>query len=517
MKQGEGKNFLSSVCLLSLAVVALMLCLSAVPSVTFGGVTTKEIDILGDIAVKETVPVQEDEIAEPENDDPKRMISLSDPSLLTIDNPASSPELTWETELYKEDSTTMPAFGTDSLYRTLRPGDVEPIEDFSEDGRVLYNFLNSLANIDKLKRPVRVGVLGDSFIEGDILTADLRESLQAIFGGGGVGFVPVTSPVSNFRKTVKHTFSDNWTTCSILKRSRNSAEVNASLPMAGFVYVPGEGATVEYKGVAAKNLDRFSLVRILFVNRGQTNISITLNDGQEKSFVPGSDGKIQQLIVRGDITRIKARFTNVEGFTLYGMFLEERRGVEVDNFSVRAHSGTMLAYSNQEVNSQINAMTNYDLIVLQFGLNTAEANTLSYTAYKNSMVAVVNHLKESFPKASFLLMSVGDRCMNQGGNYVTMPGIKAMVAAQREIARESGIAYWNTFRAMGGDNAMCTFVAKGWGGKDYTHINYNGGRFIAGELTKAIMLEKLRFDDNTLSARYPMAVPRDGQETSGQP
>lgn len=33
------------------------------------------------------------------------------------------------------------------------------------------------------RRPVRIAVLGDSFIEGDILTADLREKLQQAYGG----------------------------------------------------------------------------------------------------------------------------------------------------------------------------------------------------------------------------------------------------------------------------------------------------------------------------------------------
>ncbi len=34
-----------------------------------------------------------------------------------------------------------------------------------------------------MKRPVRIAYFGDSFIEADIFTADLREMLQQEFGG----------------------------------------------------------------------------------------------------------------------------------------------------------------------------------------------------------------------------------------------------------------------------------------------------------------------------------------------
>ena len=43
-----------------------------------------------------------------------------------------------------------------------------PIEDFSDSGRIRA-FCDTLLNAP---RPVRIAFLGDSFVEGDILTAD---------------------------------------------------------------------------------------------------------------------------------------------------------------------------------------------------------------------------------------------------------------------------------------------------------------------------------------------------------
>lgn len=60
------------------------------------------------------------------------------------------------------------------------------------------------------KTKIRIAYIGDSMIEGDQITKKLRELLQAIFGGNGVGFVPVTSNVANFRSTISYEFSENW-------------------------------------------------------------------------------------------------------------------------------------------------------------------------------------------------------------------------------------------------------------------------------------------------------------------
>ena len=47
------------------------------------------------------------------------------------------------------------------------------------------------------KGKVRIAWYGDSFSDGDILVSDLRDTLQSLYGGNGVGFVPITSQVAN--------------------------------------------------------------------------------------------------------------------------------------------------------------------------------------------------------------------------------------------------------------------------------------------------------------------------------
>ena len=79
----------------------------------------------------------------------------------------------------------------------------------------MTHFFEALKNI-KTKKKVRIAWFGDSMVEGDLITCDLRYMLQKRFGGSGVGIVPITSITAGFRQTVQHTFSDNWTSTSIL-------------------------------------------------------------------------------------------------------------------------------------------------------------------------------------------------------------------------------------------------------------------------------------------------------------
>ena len=53
------------------------------------------------------------------------------------------------------------------------------------------------------RRLVRVAVVGDSFIEGDIFTQDLRALLQEAYGGRGTGYMTIHSEMPGFRRSVR--------------------------------------------------------------------------------------------------------------------------------------------------------------------------------------------------------------------------------------------------------------------------------------------------------------------------
>ena len=67
--------------------------------------------------------------------------------------------------------------------------------------------------------------------------------------------------------------------------------------------------------------------------------------------------------------------------------------------------------------------------------------------------------------------------------------------AQREAALEAGVAFWDVYEAMGGEDGMVNYVKRNWAAKDYTHLSFQGGRELANALYDAIILEKTLYDN----------------------
>lgn len=77
-----------------------------------------------------------------------------------------------------------------------------------------------------------------------------------------------------------------------------------------------------------------------------------------------------------------------------------------------------------------------------------------------------------------------------------MPGIKNLVRYQQNLAADEAVAFWNMFEAMGGEGSMADMVhAKpSLVNYDYTHINFRGGKHLAGLLYESLIYGKEQYD-----------------------
>jgi hypothetical protein len=182
---------------------------------------------------------------------------------------------------------------------------------------------------------------------------------------------------------------------------------------------------------------------------------------------------------------------------LYGADFETSDGIYVDNFSMRGNSGIGLSRIPDEMFSEFNRHRDYKLIILQYGLNVVLEDSMNYGWYAVRMIRVVNKMKRLFPKASILLVSVSDRSSNASGEFKTMKGIPVMRDAQRLVAERTGIAFWDLFEAMGGENSMVKLAeAKPpLAAKDYTHLTFKGGKKLASRMVKSLLHEKKKYEE----------------------
>ena len=342
---------------------------------------------------------------------------------------------------------------------------------------------------------VRIAVFGDSFIEADIFTADLREMLQKRFGGCGVGFVTITSMTSGYRPTVRHMFG-GWARHAVTDSVYFDRKKQG---ISGHYFVPRNGDYVELRGHSkyASFLDTCQRASIFFYNRDSVHLSACVNKGDSRSYALPPSGGLQEVQVNGRIGSIRWTVDRADSTLFYGLAMDGKKGIILDNFSLRGSSGLSLRGIPQQMLKEFNRQRPYDLIILEYGLNVATERGRNYDNYQKGLLTAIEHLKTCFPQSGILLLSVGDRdYKNENGDLRTMPGVKNLIRYQQNIAAESGIAFWNMFEAMGGDGSMAKLVhAKpSMANYDYTHINFRGGKHLAGLLYETLIYGKEQYD-----------------------
>ena len=441
-------------------VVLILLAFHWLPAITVGGTALRHVNILADLL-------------------PEANRQQSDADIIPTPTPARPPALAPDTVADQQ-----------PVVEAYRPEGVTMIEDYSggQHGGMSH-FYQMLHQRNTLDRPVRIAYFSDSFIEGDVFTAHLREQLQQQFGGNGVGWVDPIDKPQGFRLTIKQKFK-HFKEYEVM----SSPFVYAHEGINQRYFVPLEGASVWTRGTDyCPHAQHWQQSTLYLRTKGGVQVGTCLNDQQDgwRSCQVDSSLHIQQLRSAADtIASVSYRFTAVTSDTyIYGMALESRRGVILDNFAMRGSSGSTLAKIPAGVLSDFSRLRPYDLIVLHFGSNVVsdQSRAANYKAYTRLIGNVIAHLRQAYPETSILLVSVSDRSQRTPEGMRTISGIESLAAYQQILADSQRVAYFNLFQAMGGRESMVRLVEQGLANKDYTHLTHNGGKQLSTCLYESLV------------------------------
>jgi len=349
------------------------------------------------------------------------------------------------------------------------------LEDFS-NGEI-PDILKAAASCGRL----RCAMIGDSYIEGDILSGTIRRKLQDRFGGEGVGYVPMTSAVAGFRRTVRIS-SDGFSACDIRNDRLDSLH---TLP--GEYFRAEIGAKATFRGEKGGiHTAEWSRSRLIFLAPSDGVIR-TSTDGKtwvEHAVVASS---LPQCI---DVETPTSRFDidcNVDGLVVFGAWLDARHGATYDCMSLRGYSGISHRGLSVSTARNIAGWVDYDLIVVEYGMNALSSQQSEYSAYGNIMRRVLLRIKACYPHAAIVMLGVGDRGQKQGTEIASLPTIRAIVAAQRNAAREAGVMFWDMREAMGGEGSIVDWRERGLVNADYIHLNHKGGEEMGAMFVESLM------------------------------
>ncbi|MBL6452097.1 MAG: hypothetical protein JNG44_00110 [Porphyromonas sp.] len=391
----------------------------------------------------------------------------------TLSIPLQIPDDTTAQSLLPVDSTRSEVVTAD----TLPPLELsERLMDYSEGQSALRRLRAALR--EGHSRAVRIAFVGDSFIEGDILVDPFRKALQQTYGGGGVGYVPLTSPVARFRQSIQQRFEGAWQ-----ETSANKSKSRTLFTLAETFATATATASTSYKLKSAT--DRVTLHYVS--DTIPVAISYSINGGdQQRVELPASYGALTEYTFpHGAVKQLELATEGSDGARFYGVCFDGATGVAVDNYSLRGSSGAKLNAVSSALTAQLSRFRPYDLIILSYGLNvvSAQDNDDSYDWYYAAMAKSIEHIQQLYPNATILLMSLSDRATLREGEIHPLNGVARVLRLQHRLAQRYGLLFWNTHEAMASLGGIKGFVDKGWAAKDYTHISMAGGRQLAKLLT----------------------------------
>lgn len=446
-----------------LIAVVLLAILSFLPLSKWTGGKVKDFSLISDI-LKEAGIIDHTD-AEAEQIDPELLEAMKEAEAR---NPLTASDSVLSQPI---DTIIQPAMAP-------RRGDMVVIEDYTTDGVGLIQLKHAIEQ----GRLARIAVVGDSYIEGDIFTQDLREKLQAAYGGQGVGYVNMHSDFPGFRRSVKQG-GTGWKTFMANKKCDP-----AWTGLAEQYAIPTGAATATYQGTAAfpPRTEGWGCSKFLFLAPQDCviNVKTSASEWEERNISASDSVQCIEVTAPATAFEVKTSSTSLVGL---GVWLDGAgKGVSLDCMSSRGFSGITLTKVNAGLCRQMARWVDYNLIILEFGINAMSASQKDYSLYSNRMVEVINHVRRCYPRADILVMGVGDRGEKRGGAVQSMSTAPAMISAQRDAARRAHCLFWDTREAMGGEGAVVEWANAGLINKDYIHMTHKGGARLANELFRAL-------------------------------
>lgn len=341
---------------------------------------------------------------------------------------------------------------------------VVEVNDNTDSRIFLQRFYASLEKAGEQK--VRVLHYGDSQIEEDRMTQQIREGLQAKYGGSGVGLMPLMQTIPT--NTVRQELRMNG---QLIKSSQ--AQQGPSRYLAyGPKKMQRNDGLYGVMGQVAIMAD--SLVE------GSEELTIVckpqIKSAHYDTWHVFADPSIHYSF-SGDTVYLTGRGA------VYGLSQESETGVIVDNIPMRGCLGTntftkidsaqLASFCQQE---------NVQLIILQFGGNAIPSNEKPETikGFVTSYRKQLRHLRNCAPQASFLFIGPSDMIRLRDGEWQTYPMVAYMDRLLQKMALEEHIAYFSLYQWMGGEGSMLRWQENGLASKDGVHF-YRSGANKAGK------------------------------------
>ena len=395
---------------------------------------------------------------------------------------------------------------TDTVHTKPQPV-VPNVDIVNTDLRAyLSAFYAALDSADTM--PVRVVHYGDSQIEEDRITNVLRERWQKLYGGGGVGLIPLHQTIPT--RTIRQWLSIDGVVQSAqggpkryliygprsMRLDSDDYGPMGQVALMDSTLVPGsEDLVVNIEPIDNKRHPHnyFNRIRLLTDSVSGYIIAqdtILLHTTPHSSTLHYTTRHYTTLHYTLPDSTTRCELHMQGRGHIYGLSLETPTGVIVDNIPMRGCSGNIFTKVDSTQLADFYRDTNTRLIILQFGGNmipqTENPSTISGYV-RSTLRQQIRYIRACAPQASILFIGPSDMSTRIDGEMTTYPLVPYMDKLLRKMAAEEHIAYWSMYDAMGGHDSMVHWVEIGLAGSDYVHFTRSGANKVGRMLYDWLM------------------------------
>jgi len=369
----------------------------------------------------------------------------------------------------------------------------------------------------------RTGHWGDSVLGMDGITSGIRRRLQTRFGDAGHGFHLIDRYHPSYRQQgIEFYPGGGWEGCLVINECR--AKQDRRYGYGGYVV----------------NSDPWSIASAVYATpKKGFGSSVSTFEVWFQRHPRG--GKLELTIDKGEKVVIDTRSPTVEDdsrmvyvqpgqhlFTLtassgsgpvraYGVVLEnDGPGVVWDGMALIGGSTRGLrTQDDAHIEDQIRRR-GLDLVAFQFGGNDLARKYVdlkdSMQPYYDEYGEVVRKFRAGRPEASCLILSVIDHGERKADDsIVTKSFVKPLVSAQREVARQNGCAFFDTFEAMGGTGSAARWYRSNprMMAPDLGHPTGTGHEVLAGLISHALLYGYDQFRERMAGKPLPLPAEKE--------
>ena len=363
--------------------------------------------------------------------------------------------------------------------------------------------------------PITIVHFGDSHVQPDIYTGELRKILQEERGQGGKGMIfpySIAQTYSTLDYSSYHT--GNW-------RASKSIEYIPKLPL-GISGVtaktadPAASFTIRFHNAMPAHYKKLKL----FCTRQKTSFDLLITSGGQSVLAAVDESETDAspfveviLPALGNTITVQVQKKNdyENDFEFHGMSLESdtQDGLILHCLGIGGSQfRSILAEKLFDVQM---ANLKPDLAILDFGTNDhIYTNTLP-SDMESVIVKSINRVRAAAPNCAVLLTSTQD--MNMKGRNVTSG--RDYSALIRKVAKDQNVAFYDWYWVSGGPTRMAIWENYGLAQADNIHLTVKGytlkGELLGAAFKKSISklhieTPSLVFNPDTISYNNMIAL-----------